>query len=45
MGASETSKNQEEFEAMKKKTKKILFGMLATVAAVVAGVVTYKSTH
>lgn len=45
VGASETGKNQEEFEAMKKKTKKILLGMLAAVAAAVVGVVAYKSTH
>lgn len=45
VGASETGKNQEEFEAMKKKTKKILFGMLAAVAAAVAGVVVFKATR
>lgn len=44
VGTSETGKNQEEFEAMKKKTKKILFGMLAAVAAV-AGAVIFKAVR
>lgn len=45
VGTSETGKNQEKFEAMKKKTKKILFGMLAAVAAAVAGVVVFKAVR
>lgn len=42
---SETNKNQEEFEAVKKKTKKILFGMIAAVAAAVAGAVIFKAVR
>lgn len=38
-------KNQEDFEAMKKKTKKILFGMLAAVIAAVAGAVIFKAVR
>lgn len=43
--ATDTTKNQEEFEAMKKKTKNILLGMIAVIIAAVAGVALYKSTH
>lgn len=42
---TENTKNQEDFEAMKKKTKKILFGMLAAVFAAVAGVVIFKAVR
>lgn len=38
-------KNQEEFEAMKKKTKKMLIGCIAVVVAAIAGIVAYKTTH
>ncbi len=43
--ATDTTKNQEEFEAMKRKTKNILLGMVAVIIAAVAGVAVYKSTH
>lgn len=43
--ATDTTKNQEEFEAMKRKTKNILLGMIAVIIAAVAGVVVYKATH
>lgn len=36
-------KNQEEFEAMKKKTKNIVLGMIAVIVAAVAGLVIYKA--
>lgn len=36
-------KNQEEFEAMKKKTKNILIGMIAVIVAAVAGTAIYKT--
>lgn len=42
---ADTTKNQEEFEAMKRKTKNILLGMVDVIIAAVAGVVAYKSTH
>lgn len=44
-GTTENMKNQEDFEAMKKKTKKILFGMLAAVIATVAGAVIFKAVR
>lgn len=37
--------NQEEFEAMKKRTKKMLFGVLAAMAAAMIGAVVYKLRH
>ena len=36
---------REEFEAMKKKTKKMLIGCIAVVVAAIAGIVAYKTTH
>lgn len=36
-------KNQEEFEAMKRKTKNIVLGMIAVTVAAVAGLVIYKA--
>lgn len=36
-------KNQEEFEAMKKKTKNIVLGMIAVIIAAVAGLAIYKT--
>lgn len=41
----DTTKNQEEFEAMKRKAKNILLGMVAVIIAALAGVAVYKSTH
>ncbi len=42
---TDTTKNQEEFEAMKRKTKNILLGMVAVIIAAVAGIAVYKSMH
>ena len=36
-------KKQEEFEAMKRKTRNMLFGVIAVIVAAVAGVAVYKS--
>lgn len=38
-------KNQEEFEAMKKKTRNILVGCVAAILAVVAGLAVFKYTR
>ena len=38
-----TKGNQEEFEAMKKKTKNMLIGLVATMVLAVIGVVIYKA--
>ena len=43
--ASDQTKNKEEFEAMKKKTRNILFGMIAAVVAAVAGIAIFKATR
>lgn len=43
--ANDTTKNQEEFEAMKRKTKNILLGMIAVIIAAVAGVAIFKATR
>ena len=43
--ASDQTKNKEEFEAMKKKTRNILFGMIAAVIAAVAGIAIFKATR
>ena len=43
--ASDQTKNKEEFEAMKKKTRNILFGMIAAVVATVAGIAIFKATR
>lgn len=40
-----SNENKEEFETMKKKTKKILAGFLATVIAIMIGAVVYKTKH
>lgn len=40
---SDTIKKQEEFEAMKKKTRNILFGMIALIVTAVAGLAAYKA--
>ena len=42
---TDTIKNQEEFEAMKRKTKNILLGMIAVIIAAVAGVAIFKATR
>lgn len=42
---TDTTKNQEEFEAMKRKTKNILLGMVAVIVAAVAGVAIFKATR
>ena len=39
---TQKAKNQEEFEAMKKKTKKLLLACIGVIAAAVAGLVAYK---
>lgn len=39
------NKKNKDFEAMKKKTKGILMGMIAAVVAAVAGALVYKATH
>lgn len=41
--APETKENQEEFEAMKKKTKKMFIGVVAAMVVAVIGVVIYKA--
>ena len=43
--ASDQTKNKEEFEAMKKKTRNILLGMIAAVVAAVAGIAIFKATR
>ena len=43
--ASDQTKNKEEFGAMKKKTRNILFGMIAAVIAAVAGIAIFKATR
>ena len=42
---TDNTKNKEDFEAMKRKTKGILIGMIAAVVAAVAGLVIYKATR
>lgn len=42
---SENRKKQEKFEAMKKKTKKILFAGIAVIIATIAGIAAFKVTH
>lgn len=39
---TQKAKNQEEFEAMKKKTKKLLLACVGVIVAAVAGLVAYK---
>ena len=43
--APQTKGNQEEFEAMKKKTKKMMLGLVAALVAAVIGAVIYKAKH
>ncbi len=42
---SEKRKKQEEFEAMKKKTKKILYAGIAVIIVTIAGIAAFKVTH
>ncbi len=39
------AKNTEEFEVMKKKTKRMLFGLISVIVAAVAGIMAYKYMH
>lgn len=41
----ENRMKQEEFEEMKKKTKKILFASIAVIIATIAGIAVFKVTH
>lgn len=43
--ASDKANNKEDFEAMKKKTRNILFGMIAVIIATVAGLAIFKATR
>ena len=43
--APQTKGNQGEFEAMKKKTKKMMLGLVAALVAAVIGAVIYKAKH
>ena len=38
-------KKQEEFEAMKKKTRNMLLGLVAVIVVAVAGIAAYKAMH
>ena len=38
-------KKQEEFEAMKKKTRNMLLGLVAVIVTTVAGIAAYKAMH
>ena len=38
-------KKQEEFDAMKKKTRNMLLGLVAVIVAAVAGIAAYKAMH
>jgi uncharacterized membrane protein YraQ (UPF0718 family) len=43
--ATDTNKNREEFETMKKKTRNILFGLIAVIVAAVAGLAIFRVTR
>ena len=43
--ADSVVKKQEEFEAMKKKTRNMLLGLVAVIVAAVAGIAAYKAMH
>ena len=43
--ADSAVKKQEEFEAMKKKTRNMLLGLVAVIVAAVAGIAAYKAIH
>ena len=42
---NEQVKKQEEFEAMKKKTRNMLLGLVAVIVAAAAGIAAYKAMH
>lgn len=44
-GASDKTNNKEDFEDMEKKTRNILFGMIAVIIAAVAGLALFKATR
>ena len=43
--ADSVVKKQEEFEAMKKKTRNMLLGLVAVIVAITAGIAAYKAMH
>ena len=43
--ADSAVKKQEEIEAMKKKTRNMLLGLVAVIVAAVAGIAAYKAMH
>jgi len=43
--ADSAVKKQEEFEAMKKKTRNMLLGLVAVIVAAAAGIAAYKAMH
>ena len=43
--ADSAVKKQEEFEAMKKKTRNMLLGLVAVIVAAAAGIAVYKAMH
>ena len=43
--ADSAVKKQEEFEAMKKKTRNMLLGLVTVIVAAVAGIAAYKTMH
>ena len=43
--ADSAVKKQEEFEAMKKKTRNMLLGLVAVIVAIAAGIAAYKAMH
>ena len=43
--ADSAVKKQEEIEAMKKKTRKMLLGLVAVIVVAVAGIAAYKAMH
>ena len=43
--ADSVVKKQEEFEAMKKKTRNMLLGLVAVIVAIAAGIAAYKAMH
>ena len=43
--ADSAVKKQEEFEAMKKKTRNMLLGLVAVIVVAVAGIAAYKAMH
>lgn len=43
--ASDKANSKEDFEAMKKKTRNILFGLIAVIIATVVGLVIFKAAR